>query len=320
MKKAFALLLALCLSLSLCFAMAEETPAAVEEQPVLTAQETVAAAYALAEGETMPNVTLTGKIAAILTPYSEETGSVTLSLQVDELADQLILCSGLTGEGAARLKEGDVITVQGTIKAENGAVGFAEGCVLSAVEEAAEAVEETVEAIEEAAAETEEAIEEAVEEAAEELEPPQSAESLVLDFLSGLGIDTTGYEEKISSALDDAKSALTDLQSSAGDWLSDAREGLSGLLDNAGEGWNTFLHELNESVEQARTSAEPEIQELRATLEKLLQQATEKDPQSEETQKLRELLEAAKTLVEDDAEAVKAFFAQVVDILTGGKE
>lgn len=316
MKKAFALLLALCLSLSLCFAMAEETPAAVEEQPVLTAQETVAAAYALAEGETMPNVTLTGKIAAILTPYSEETGSVTLSLQVDELADQLILCSGLTGEGAARLKEGDVITVQGTIKAENGAVGFAEGCVLSAVEEAAEAVEEIVEAIEEAAAETEEA----VEEAAEELEPPQSAESLVLDFLSGLGIDTTGYEEKISSALDDAKSALTDLQSSAGDWLSDAREGLSGLLDNAGEGWNTFLHELNESVEQARTSAEPEIQELRATLEKLLQQATEKDPQSEETQKLRELLEAAKTLVEDDAEAVKAFFAQVVDILTGGKE
>ncbi len=316
MKKAFALLLALCLSLSLCFAMAEETPAAVEEQPVLTAQETVAAAYALAEGETMPNVTLTGKIAAILTPYSEETGSVTLSLQVDELADQLILCSGLTGEGAARLKEGDVITVQGTIKAENGAVGFAEGCVLSAVEEAAEAVEEIVEAIEEAAAETEEA----VEEAAEELEPPQSAESLVLDFLSGLGIDTTGYEEKISSALDDAKSALTDLQSSAGDWLSDAREGLSGLLDNAGEGWNTFLHELNESVEQARTSAEPEIQELRATLEKLLQQATEKDPQSEETQKLRELLEAAKTLVEDDAEAVKAFFVQVVDILTGGKE
>ena len=305
MKKAFALLLALCLSLSLCFAMAEETPAAVEEQPVLTAQETVAAAYALAEGETMPNVTLTGKIAAILTPYSEETGSVTLSLQVDELADQLILCSGLTGEGAARLKEGDVITVQGTIKAENGVVGFAEGCVLSAVEEAAEAVEETVEAIEEAA---------------EELEPPQSAESLVLDFLSGLGIDTTGYEEKISSALDDAKSALTDLQSSAGDWLSDAREGLSGLLDNAGEGWNTFLHELNESVEQARTSAEPEIQELRATLEKLLQQATEKDPQSEETQKLRELLEAAKTLVEDDAEAVKAFFVQVVDILTGGKE
>ena len=316
MKKTFALLLALCLSLSLCFAMAEETPAAVEEQPVLTAQETVAAAYALAEGETMPNVTLTGKIAAILTPYSEETGSVTLSLQVDELADQLILCSGLTGEGAARLKEGDVITVQGTIKAENGAVGFAEGCVLSAVEEAAEAVEEIVEAIEEAAAETEEA----VEEAAEELEPPQSAESLVLDFLSGLGIDTTGYEEKISSALDDAKSALTDLQSSAGDWLSDAREGLSGLLDNAGEGWNTFLHELNESVEQARTSAEPEIQELRATLEKLLQQATEKDPQSEETQKLRELLEAAKTLVEDDAEAVNAFFAQVVDILTGGKE
>ena len=316
MKKTFALLLALCLSLSLCFAMAEETPAAVEEQPVLTAQETVAAAYALAEGETMPNVTLTGKIAAILTPYSEETGSVTLSLQVDELADQLILCSGLTGEGAARLKEGDVITVQGTIKAENGAVGFAEGCVLSAVEEAAEAVEEIVEAIEEAAAETEEA----VEEAAEELEPPQSAESLVLDFLSGLGIDTTGYEEKISSALDDAKSALTDLQSSAGDWLSDAREGLSGLLDNAGEAWNTFLHELNESVEQARTSAEPEIQELRATLEKLLQQATEKDPQSEETQKLRELLEAAKTLVEDDAEAVKAFFAQVVDILTGGKE
>ena len=184
------------------------------------------------------------------------------------------------------------------------------------MEEAAEAVEEIVEAIEEAAAETEEA----VEEAAEELEPPQSAESLVLDFLSGLGIDTTGYEEKISSALDDAKSALTDLQSSAGDWLSDAREGLSGLLDNAGEGWNTFLHELNESVEQARTSAEPEIQELRATLEKLLQQATEKDPQSEETQKLRELLEAAKTLVEDDAEAVNAFFAQVVDILTGGKE
>ena len=316
MKKTFALLLALCLSLSLCFAMAEETPAAVEEQPVLTAQETVAAAYALAEGETMPNVTLTGKIAAILTPYSEETGSVTLSLQVDELADQLILCSGLTGEGAARLKEGDVITVLGTIKAENGVVGFAEGCVLSAVEEAAEAVEETVEAIEEAAAEAEEA----VEEAAEEPEAPQSAESLVMDFLSGLGIDTTGYEEKISSALNDAKSALTDLQSSAGDWLSDAREGFAGLLDNAGEGWNTFLHELNESVEQTRTSAESEIQELRATLEKLLRQAEEKDPQSEETKKLRELLETAKTLVEDDVEAIEAFFAQVVDILTGEKE
>ena len=316
MKKTFALLLALCLSLSLCFAMAEETPAAVEEQPVPTAQETVAAAYALAEGEIMPDVTLTGKIAAILTPYSEESGSVTLSLQVGELADQLILCSGLTGEGAAELKEGDVITVLGTIKAENGAVGFAEGCVLSAEDMEAEAVEEIVEVVEEATAEAEEAIEEA----AEELEPSQSAEALVLDFLSGLGIDTTGYEETISSALDDAKSALTDLKSSAKDWVSAAREGLGGFMDNVGKGLNTFLNELNESAEQTRTSVEPEIEELRSTLEKLLQQAKEKDPQSEETQKIKELLEAAKTLVEDDAEAIKAFFAQVMDILTGGNE
>ena len=173
MKKIFALLLTLCMTLSLCFALAEETPAAVEEQAAPTVEETVAAAYALAEGETLPDVTLTGKIAAILTPYNEETGSVTLSLQVGELAEQLILCSGLTGEGAAELKEGDVITVQGTIKAENGTVGFAEGCVLSAEDmeaEAAEAVEEIVEAVAEAAAEAEDAIEEA----AEELEPPQS--------------------------------------------------------------------------------------------------------------------------------------------------
>ncbi len=88
-------------------------------------EEIVLAAYLLADGEYLPKeVRLIGRVVAIPTAYSEQYGNITVNIQVGALADNLIQCYRLSGEGCANIKEGDLITVQGKIKNYKGTIEF----------------------------------------------------------------------------------------------------------------------------------------------------------------------------------------------------
>ena len=88
-------------------------------------EEIVLAAYLLADGEYLPKeVRLIGKVVAIPTAYSEQYGNITVNIQIGALADNIIQCYRLSGEGCANIKEGDVITVQGKIKNYKGTIEF----------------------------------------------------------------------------------------------------------------------------------------------------------------------------------------------------
>ena len=91
-------------------------------------------AYALAIGESMDyEVTLTGVITAINTPWSDDYKNITVTIAVAGAEDKPIQCYRLTGEGAKDLRIGDTITVTGTLKNYNGTVEFDAGCTLDAV-------------------------------------------------------------------------------------------------------------------------------------------------------------------------------------------
>ena len=109
-------------------------PAAINLD-IMTEEEIVALAYTLEDQAKLPASTaLHGKVGAIPTPYSEEYKNVTVNIQVGELADQLIQCYRLSGEGAAEIKEGDEICVFGLIKNYKGTIEFDAGCKLIPVE------------------------------------------------------------------------------------------------------------------------------------------------------------------------------------------
>ena len=75
--------------------------------------------------------TLTGKIVAIPSAYSEQYGNITVNLEVAGLSDYIVQCYRLKGEGADKLAEGDVITVTGTIKNYKGTIEFDAGCTFT---------------------------------------------------------------------------------------------------------------------------------------------------------------------------------------------
>lgn len=103
-----------------------EVPTAPEDP-----QEIVAAAYALEKGMALPyTASLTGVITSIDTPWSEQYGNITVTIQVGDNAEQPIVCFRLKGEGAAELAVGDTITVTGSIKNYNGTIEFDSGCTL----------------------------------------------------------------------------------------------------------------------------------------------------------------------------------------------
>ena len=88
-------------------------------------EEIVLASYLLADGEYLPKeARLTGTIVAIPTVYSEQYGNITVNIQVGALAENIIQCYRLFGDGCADLKEGDVITVEGKIKNYKGTIEF----------------------------------------------------------------------------------------------------------------------------------------------------------------------------------------------------
>ncbi len=97
----------------------------------LSYEEIVAAAYTLEDGLAMEETQrLYGTIVKIPTPYSEQYGNITVDIQIGDLADQLIQCYRLTGEGVATLQVGDKITVEGILKNYKGTIEFDKGCVL----------------------------------------------------------------------------------------------------------------------------------------------------------------------------------------------
>ena len=88
-------------------------------------EELVLSAYLLADGEYLPKaIRLTGHIVDIPTAYSEQYGNITVNIQVFAMADNIIQCYRLSGDGCAELKVGDIITVEGKVKNYKGTIEF----------------------------------------------------------------------------------------------------------------------------------------------------------------------------------------------------
>ena len=106
-------------------------PAAIIVDAGMSYEEIVEAAYALADGTSLDGTfRLFGTIVNIDTPWSEDYQNITVTIQVGELADKPIMCYRLKGEGAADLKVGDAITVEGVFKNYKGTIEFDAGCTL----------------------------------------------------------------------------------------------------------------------------------------------------------------------------------------------
>ena len=99
-----------------------------------TPEEILKAAYALENGATLGNYTLTGVITSVDNPYSTQFKNVTVTMVVDGLTDYPIVAFRVKGTGADTIKVGDTITVTGSImKYTDGTVEFNSGCTLDAV-------------------------------------------------------------------------------------------------------------------------------------------------------------------------------------------
>ena len=91
-------------------------------------------AYTLEDGMSMDKpTTLTGVIVKIPTAYSPDYKNITVDMIVAGMADHVIECYRLAGEGAETLVIGDTITVTGTIKNYKGLIEFDKGCSLDSV-------------------------------------------------------------------------------------------------------------------------------------------------------------------------------------------
>lgn len=94
--------------------------------------EIVEAAYALADGEVMENVTLTGKIVKLVAPINPQFNSMRFTIAVDGCEDKPILCYNITGDLVSNdLCVGDTATVTGNIKNYQGTIEFDTDCVLT---------------------------------------------------------------------------------------------------------------------------------------------------------------------------------------------
>ena len=102
---------------------------------VIAPETIVENAYKLEDGAALEGTyTLTGVITKVDTAWSEQYGNITVTIQVGDLTDKLIMCYRLKGDGANALKVGDKITVTGVIKNYKGTIEFDAGCTLDAVD------------------------------------------------------------------------------------------------------------------------------------------------------------------------------------------
>jgi len=90
-------------------------------------------AYKLKEGQSMDYaVTLTGKITRVKEVYNPDFKNITVVIEVEGAEDKPITCYRMKGEGADKLKVGDIITVTGVITNYKGTIEFEAGCTLDA--------------------------------------------------------------------------------------------------------------------------------------------------------------------------------------------
>ena len=97
--------------------------------------------YTLEEGASMNRAsTVTGVITAIPSAYSPDYQNITVNIDVPGLEGYTIQCYRLAG--GEELKEGDAITVTGTIKNYKGTIEFDKGCTYVLAAEEAQAAPE----------------------------------------------------------------------------------------------------------------------------------------------------------------------------------
>ena len=103
-------------------------PTTTTTQDLSTTAKILAAAKALQPGESLQKeVTLTGKVLDIETPYDASFDNITVNIRVENVD---IKCYRLKGNGAKDIKPNDTITVKGIIKNYNGIIQFDTGCIL----------------------------------------------------------------------------------------------------------------------------------------------------------------------------------------------
>ncbi len=108
------------------------TPEDVKVDAGLTGAQIVDLAYKLVENQKFASeVSLTGKVTEIQTPYDANYKNVSVVIQV-EGASNTMLCFRMKGEGAENVKVDDVITVTGIIKNYKGTIEFDAGCTFVA--------------------------------------------------------------------------------------------------------------------------------------------------------------------------------------------
>ena len=94
--------------------------------------EIVDEAYALANGEVLENVTLTGKIVKLNAPINPAFNSMRFTIAVEGREDKPIYCYNITGDLVSNdLCVGDTATVTGNIKNYNDTIEFDTDCVLT---------------------------------------------------------------------------------------------------------------------------------------------------------------------------------------------
>ena len=97
----------------------------------LTYTEIVDMGYALADGvATEDAYRLFGTVSAIDTEWNPDYQNITVTITVAGREENPIMCYRLKGEGAADLKVGDAITVEGILKNYKGTIEFDAGCEL----------------------------------------------------------------------------------------------------------------------------------------------------------------------------------------------
>ena len=97
----------------------------------MTYAEIVAMAYALEDQQSTEDAyRLFGTVSSIDTEWNPDYQNITVTILVAGCEEQPIQCYRLKGEGAADLKVGDAITVEGILKNYKGTIEFDAGCEL----------------------------------------------------------------------------------------------------------------------------------------------------------------------------------------------
>lgn len=87
------------------------------------------AAYALKSGEMLPyQVTLTGKVTEIATPFNPEYYNISVKIAVEGYEDMPMLCYRMKGSDVADIAVEDTITVTGMVTNYNGTIEFNASC------------------------------------------------------------------------------------------------------------------------------------------------------------------------------------------------